>query len=321
MVVDLKKEEGQKFVHKLAATSDIAVESYRPGVAAAFDIGWETLSAINPRLIYCSISGFGAKNPRSAHDLNFVALAGLLDLQRDRAGRPVLPATQIGDMGGALFGALSILAAVIERQKSGKGRRLDIAMSDATRSMMPAAEALYRGTHHTPESFILTGALPNYDVARTADGKYLALAPLEPRFWAGFCEAIGHPELNSRQYDESLRSGVRTTIESAIASKTRAEWEEIFAKFDVCVEPVLSIEEAHERFGDPLLRHPLQTNFPRPSEDVEKLGDGFRDVAEQTGIEPAEIKRLARSGAFSPREKLKKYFAAAVLKLRQGLGS
>ena len=134
-IADLKSSEGQELVHRLSRECDVVVESYRPGQAESFRVDAETLRAFNPRIIYCSLSGFGSENPRSAHDGNFVALAGLLDLQRDHRQRPVLPATQIGDMGGALFLVVLILAAILERDKTGNGKNLDISMAAATRAI------------------------------------------------------------------------------------------------------------------------------------------------------------------------------------------
>jgi alpha-methylacyl-CoA racemase len=311
VAVNLKTAEGRELVHRLAEQCDVAMESYRPGVAAGFGVDGPTLRSINPRLVHCSISGFGAGSARSSHDLNFVALAGLLDLQRDQAGRPILPATQIGDMAGALFAALAIVAALFERERSGSGRQLDISMSDATRAVMPTAESLYRGLHQTPATFILTGSLPSYNLYATSDGEYLAVAALEPRFWSAFCKAIGHAELIERQLDESATEEIRRTIERTISSKSRAEWEKIFETVDACVEPVLSIEEAHHRFGDPLLRHPIQTNFPSTTLPVSPLGSDFAEVAALAGFDRAGAARLKRSGSFTPKGTLKKFLFRA----------
>jgi crotonobetainyl-CoA:carnitine CoA-transferase CaiB-like acyl-CoA transferase len=296
IVVDLKSDEGRAFVHRLAAACDVAVESYKPGVAAKFGIDAATLMAINPRLVHCSISGFGGTSGRSSHDLNFVALAGLLDLQRDHDGRPVLPATQIGDMAGALFGAIAILAALHERNATGKGRAVDLSMAAATRAIMPTAEALYRGTSHTPETFWLTGAMP--------------------RFWEAFCRAIGHPELIEKQYDEGARGAIATTLAGAIAARDRSEWERIFAGVDACVEPVLSIEEAHARFGDPIEHGPLGTNFPHEKLEVDALGASLDAAATLAGLDETERKALGKSRAFSPRKTLAAFMKRAVLKYR-----
>ena len=317
VAIDLKSDEGQDFVHRLVKACDIVVESYRPGIAERLRIDAETLRAFNPGLIYCSISGFGAENPRSGHDANFVALAGLLDLQRDARGKPILPATQIGDMGGALFGVVAILAALIERDRTGEGKIIDISMSDAIRAMMPTAEALYRGTNHTPESFFLTGALPCYSVYRTADDKHMLVAALEPHFWKTFCEAIGHPELIELQYDEKARFRVFSTIERTFAEHPRDHWERVFAGIDACVEPVLSIEDAHARFGDPLKRHPLETNFPSAPESIDDVGDSFDLAASLAGFDETEIRKLRRIPAFKGEGKLKQAISRAVMMFKK----
>lgn len=292
VVIDLKAAEGLELVQRLVPRCDIVVESYKPGVAHRFGIDAETLLGIHPGLIHCSISGFGRESGRSSHDLNFVALAGLLDLQRDHDGRPVLPSSQIGDMSGALFGAISILAALFDRNRTGRGRAIDISMAAGTRALMPTAEALYRGTHTTPRSFWLTGALPGYNLYRTRDGGYLAVAALEPQFWESFCRAIGHPELIAKQFDEAARPAVFETIAAEILARDRAEWESVFSEIDACVEPVLTIEEAHARFGDPLEGSPLQQNFPAPPAIAPDLGASIEAVAREAGLDAEALSRF-----------------------------
>jgi alpha-methylacyl-CoA racemase len=318
IVVDLKTAEGRRFVHRLAEVCDVAVESYHPDAATRFGIDAESLTRINPRLVHCSISGFGAESPRNGHDLNFVALAGLLDLQRDRDGHPVLPSTQLGDMSGALFAALSIVAALFERHTTLSGRRIDISMADATRAIMPTAEALYRGTQETPRSFFLTGALPSYRVYETADGRHLAVATLEPKFWAQFCKAIGHPDLIDRQYDRNASDEIGERIAATIRSKTRAEWEAIFETIDACVTPVLSIDEAHARFGDPMERHPIRKNFGSPTvARASKLGASFDRASNVAGMTREEARSFRKTGAFDPKRKLRQLITTSVLKFRQ----
>jgi alpha-methylacyl-CoA racemase len=297
VVVDLKDVSGRDFLQRIAATCDVVVESYRPGASRGMGFDYETLRRVREDIVYCSISGYGSEMPRSAHDLNFVALAGLLDLQRDEEGRPVLPSTQIGDMGGALFGALSILAALFERQRTGAGRRIDISMADATRAMMPTAESLYRGTHQSPEMFLLTGASPRYNIYRTRDGKYIAAAPLEPQFWREFCRVIGRPDLAEWDFATGSSKELEAAVAAAVAGRTRAEWEALFADVDACVEPVLTIEEAHSRFGDPMLGHPLQRNFGAAIGGVVPLGGSLQEVVESLGLSTDELTSDAESGA------------------------
>jgi len=317
VVVDLKSTDGRRFVHRLAEICDVAIESYQPEVAAAFGIDQQTLRRINTRLVHCSINGFGNDSPKSAHDLNFVALAGLLDLQSDRTGRPVLPGTQIGDMSSALFAALSIVAALFERQTTLSGRSIEIAMADATRSFMPTAEALYRGEHSSRGPFDLTGALPCYNVYRTSDERYIAVGALEPKFWARFCEAIERPELIDGQFDQRTSEEVRAKVADTICRKTRAEWEAVFSMVDACVTPVLSLEEAHERYGDATVRHPMRRNFGAAMEAAPKLGVDFDKAANLAGLSPEEAAAMKRTGAFEARQQLRKLVATSVLKLRQ----
>lgn len=316
VIVDLKTDEGKAFLHALARVADVAVESYKPGIAGNFGVDAETLQRINPRLVFCSISGYGSRSSRSGHDANFVALAGLLDLQRDRAGRPVLPAAQIGDLGGALFAALSILAALIERRTGAGGRVIDISMADAARALMPAAEALVGAAAGDRAHFFLTGALPSYSVYRTSDDQFLMVAALESHFWRAFCVAIGRPELIDLQADPEARAGVFATIRDAIASRSRAEWEAVFAQIDACVEPVLSIEEAHRRMGGPEAAHPLQQNFFSAPVPVDAPGASLDRAAEIAGFGPEQRRALQRGAAFQFRNGLRQRLASAARRVR-----
>ncbi|MDX1584361.1 MAG: CoA transferase, partial [Thermoanaerobaculia bacterium] len=182
VVVDLTDPEGVAFVHRLARVCDVAVDSWRPGTARRFSTDSETLQKINPRLVCCSISGYGRDNPRSGHDANFVALTGLLDLQRDHEGEVSLPAVQLGDMGGALYGALLVIASLFERERTGLARDLDVSMLAAARSLMPTAEALHHQSPAPERTFFLTGSFPGYATYRTRDRRELMVAALEPQF-------------------------------------------------------------------------------------------------------------------------------------------
>lgn len=304
VVVDLKTVPGREFAQRLCRACDVVVESYRPGVAREFGIDADSLRAHSPRLIHCAISGYGSQSARSGHDLNFTALSGLLDFQRDHQGHPTLPSSQLGDIGGALFAALLIVSAIHERDRTGVGRTLDVSLADAARAVIPTAEAAAAGGRQSPLGLVITGGLPNYEIYETADGGYLSVAPLEPRFWARFCDAIGHPELSGEEFHPSEWPRVRKVVAETIRSKSRGEWEAVFARVDACVEPLLTIDEARDRFGPTEHRHPLRVNIGEDQASVQPLGEAYLLAAAIAGYSEEDAERLRGTGAFRPASSL-----------------
>ncbi len=250
IALNLKTEEGCEVIKKLAVRADVLVEGFRPGVMDRFDLGFETLSSLNPRLVYASISGYGQQGPyreKAGHDINYTALAGLLDLSAGKGDSPVMPAVQIADIaGGSLMAINGIMMALYAMQRTGQGSFVDISM---TRSMLPwlayAASFLdhpeeipRRGCGH------LTGAYACYNIYETADGKQMSLGALEPAFWQRFCETVGKQEWISMQFAEEGREELIDAVRDLFKGKTREQWEEIFNQVDACCEPVLDLHEA-----------------------------------------------------------------------------
>jgi crotonobetainyl-CoA:carnitine CoA-transferase CaiB-like acyl-CoA transferase len=254
LCLDLKKPEGRDALLRLIARYDVIVESFRPGVLDRLGVGFAALSAVNPRLVMLSISGYGQDGPlrdRAGHDLNYVALAGILGLAGPASQAPPTPPIQVADIaGGALFGAVGILAALYERERSGRGQQVDVSMCEgALAFLIPELGNLdASGTIPRRGGELLTGGWACYTVYRTRDDKFLSVGALEPKFWSAFNQAIGRrvdlAELVA-PLDEQER--IRGEIQAIIATRTRDEWEAIFVG-DVCVEPVLTADE--------LLRHP-----------------------------------------------------------------
>lgn len=252
VTLNLKDEQGVEVLQKLVAEADVLVESFRPGVMDRLGVGYETLKEINPGLIFCSISGYGQTGPmreRAGHDLNYMARAGLLE-QNGRAGEaPVVPGFQLADIaGGALYAALGILGALHGRDRTGQGSHVDVSMTEGALSFhMPLHSSLAAGQDQQRGQGMLTGGLPSYNVYETADGEYLAVGALEPKFWMGFTQAIGMPELagDGMTAGEAGR-GVREKVAKVLLEKTLDEWLEVFEAVDVCVEPVRSPAEALE---------------------------------------------------------------------------
>ncbi len=213
IVLNLKREEDRAVARRLITWADVLVEGFRPGVMDRLGLGYETARTINPRLIYCSISGFGQQGPdraRPGHDNVYLALAGLLDVHRDASGVPRLYPFQLADVGGGTFPALvGILAALWARERTGEGTYVDVAMLEGALTwaylLLPS---LHGGPHVDLWLAGLQGMLPCYGIYETRDGHYIALGALEPHFWAAFCRAVDRPEWQGKAYDPALRDEV-----------------------------------------------------------------------------------------------------------------
>lgn len=248
IAVDLKGEGSVAKLAPLVESADVVVEQFRPGVMDRLGLGYEALKKINPRIIYCAITGYGQHGPRAevaAHNLNYVAEAGMLALAAGTDGAPVPPAALVADIGGGTYPAvINILLALRERDRTGKGCKLDIAMADNLFAFMYWAlgNGLAAGQWPAPGGDLVTGGSPRYNVYRTRDGKYVAAAPLEDKFWRNFCELIG---LASGLRDDSRDpAATKRAVARRIAAKTGEEWRAIFAGQDVCCSIVGSIERA-----------------------------------------------------------------------------
>ncbi|MCB8960962.1 MAG: CoA transferase [Ardenticatenales bacterium] len=252
--LNLKADGAVDIVHKLIREQgyDIIVEGSRPGVMERLGVGYEALSVICPSLIYCSLTGYGQNGPyrdRAGHDLNYLALAGMLAQYGRRGGDvpPPLP-TQVADIGGgSLHLVIGLLAAVIRRGATGAGSQVDIAMHDGALAWNSLAMASYLVGDEppAPEGTLLNGG-SFYDLYETRDGRWLSVGSLEPKFWLAFCAAIDRPELGPRGLDLTLanQQAFKAELRATIQAKTLAEWQTIFANIDACVEPVLSAAEA-----------------------------------------------------------------------------
>ena len=251
LAVDLKKPAGVEVVRELVKDYDIVVEQFRPGVMAKLGVGYEQLKEINPRLIYCSITGYGQDGPyrdRAGHDMNYLSIAGMTAYNGRRESGPAPMAFQVADVaGGSCHAVMAILAAVIERQQSGEGQYIDISMTDAAFSLhaLTAPAALLGGEDPQLERTQLNGG-SFYDCYETSDGRWFSVGGIEPQFFSQFCQAIGRPDLAGRGLAmlPEIVAEVKAGIAEAMKQKSFAEWEQIFAALDCCTEPVLSFSEA-----------------------------------------------------------------------------
>lgn len=250
VVLNLKSEGGREACLRLIAGADVVVEGFRPGVAARLGIGYEAARSRNPQIVYCSISGYGQDGPyrdRPGHDLNYLGIAGVLDMTRGGDGQPAIPGIQIADVGaGALSAAVAVLAATLHRQRTGQGQFVDVAMLDGLVSMLSihAMAVLAGGPSPTGGRAMLSGGHPCYAVYPTRDG-HLTVGCTEPHFWRNFCAFLGREDLVPEMWAEGERSrAVQAQIATLLRSRPSARWLEDLEAVDTCVGPVNSVEQA-----------------------------------------------------------------------------
>ncbi|HUB06673.1 MAG TPA: CaiB/BaiF CoA-transferase family protein [Myxococcales bacterium] len=307
IALDLKKAEGREVLFKLLERFDVVVESFRPGVMDRLGVGYDALRHRQPRVILCSISGYGQDGPyrlRAGHDVDYQALGGLL------ATTAAAPSAQIADIGGGAWpAALGLLAAAYEREHTGQGRRIDISMTEGVLAFL--APEMGRWAAGAKERAVLGGTFPCYRLYRAADGRRVALGALEPKFWAAFCEAIGRPEWIAKQWDEGA---FVDEVEALFATRPSKAWLDLLAVADCCCEPVL---EQDELFEHPLhvergaffkvsglgaevrhVRTPVRLDGHEiPRGPPPRLGQHTAAVLAEGGFDAQEIQELERRGA------------------------
>ena len=249
--LDLKSDAGREEFLRLAESADVVIESYRPGVVARLGIGYDDVKSRNPRIVYCSTSGYGQDGERSqwaGHDLNYLAVGGYLANTEPAAdGKPPLPGATVADSAaGGMHAVVAILAALVSRNTTGEGAYLDVSVADGVMTLMGLQidQQLATGTSGAPGSAPLGKRYACYDVYRCADDKWISVAAIEAKFWANFCRLVGVDDCIDKQYDDTAQDEVRDRVSAAIATKPRDEWAAMLAPQDTCVAPVLSPAEA-----------------------------------------------------------------------------
>ncbi len=318
MKLNLKIREGKEILYKLIQSYDILLESFRPGVMDRLGIGYQELKKRNPRVILCSLSGYGQDGPyqeRSGHDINYIGLGGVLEITGAKNGDPVLPGVQIADIGGGgMMAAVAILAAAIHREKTGEGQFLDISMMDSVVSWLSihAGKYFMDGELLKRGDMPLTGRYACYQVYPTKDGRHMSLGALEPKFWKNFCEAVGRRDLMDKQFiegEERLR--VIEEIQNLFKTKTQEEWVDFFKKVDACCEPILTFEEVfqhpqvlHRRMVMEV-EHPVEGNIRQLGNPIKSSqfpfeirtpspgwGEHTMEVLKEIGYSEKEIQHL-----------------------------
>ena len=316
ITIDLKQEAGKAVFRDLVRQYDVMLEGFRPGVMDKLGLGYESLREINPRLIYCAITGYGQDGPykfQGGHDINYLSFAGITGLFVEQDGNPAMGDIQIADIGGgALMAVIGILLALQARSVTRRGQFCDISMLDGVVSWLPfilakfgAGEKPVRGTG------LLGGSYACYQVYPTADGRYLSLGALEEKFWVGFCRLIGREEYIDRQMDLAAQPEMIRSLQEMFRQKSQIDWLDFFAGQDLCLSPVNELAQVLE---DPQIRHRrmivpmaeetstlLLTGIPIKLSDTPgqiqtgspAQGEHTRQILAEAGYSDAALARLA----------------------------
>jgi crotonobetainyl-CoA:carnitine CoA-transferase CaiB-like acyl-CoA transferase len=250
VAVDLKRPEGVELFLRMAQGAQVVMEGFRPGVMDRLGIGYEAVRERNPKLVYASLTGYGSDGPMreaAGHDISYISYAGVLGMTGPPGGPVCPPGVQVADLGGASILGIGLLAALYASERTGRGSRVEVAMYDAALAWtsIHAGELWASGNAPGPGRMLLNGKYPCYNVYACADGRYVSVGALEPKFWASFCAAVGRSDLVERQLDPTACAEVAAVL----ADRTRDEWVELLEPADACVAPVLGLGEA--------LAHPL----------------------------------------------------------------
>jgi alpha-methylacyl-CoA racemase len=320
--IDLKHPDGLAVFRKLALGADVVIEGFRPGVAERLGVGYDALARDNPRLVYCSLSGYGQAGPyakHAGHDLDYIAIGGALGMVGRPESRPAIPVNLVADYAaGGLMATFAIVSALFARERTGKGQAIDVAMSDGVLSLLAKLAGQYfeRGTVPEPGAHRINGGAPYYDVYKCGDGKHLAVGALEPRFFENLCRALGVPELAPLHGDEARAGELREKLAAIFVERGRDEWFARLRDADACVAPVYSLDEAladphhraremvvtreHPRLG-PLTEVGIAPKLSATPGTLRRFapvpGADAREVLSEAGYDAASIDALLRSGA------------------------
>jgi alpha-methylacyl-CoA racemase len=311
LTLNLKTEEGRALFMRLVETADVVLESFRPGVMERLGLGYDVLSEANPRLVYCSLSGYGPAGPyrdRAGHDLNYQGLAGLLDLTGRRDAPPGMPGVPLADLGGALWAAAGILFALLQREQGGTGQRVDGSLLGGAVACMTlpltrhlGGDPMRRGASD------MNGGIVCYNVYEAADGGYMTLSALEPEFWAIFCAATGREDLVGQQFAPAIPGEpAYDELCALFRTRTRDEWAEVLSGADACCEPVYDAGEAIDSAAvralgmlapDGLLPPvTLSAHRPQGTDPAPTLGEHVNELLAELGYDGEEIRRLRGRG-------------------------
>jgi crotonobetainyl-CoA:carnitine CoA-transferase CaiB-like acyl-CoA transferase len=318
ITLDLKQDAGREIFLRLADTADVIIEGFRPGTVDRLGIGYDDIKPRKPKVVYCAMSGYGQSGPlreRAGHDLNYMSYTGVTDQTGGRGGPPVIPNLQVADLlGGSLSAVMGILAALIDVQRSGQGRYVDVAMADCTlaHAVFPLTALHQRGEVANRGEDMLSGGLPWYAIYETSDRRYVALASLEEKFWRRLCTALDREGwIDAYHADAARREVLRTELQALFKSETQAFWAAKLEAADCCLSPVLTLGEAldHPQFaarhmvhrssdGVPQFAFPVRfsdftfdVHAPAPAH-----GEHSKEILGELGYSAVEIEALHSNG-------------------------
>ena len=324
VAVDLKTPEGREILYKLVHRTDVVVEQFRPGVMARLGADYDSLAMMNPKLVYCSFSGYGQTGPDRdlpGHDINFQAKAGILGVTGQEDGKPVIPGVPIADLASGFNAALAILAALRTRDRTGHGELIDVSIFDTAVGLMVLglARFLATGEEPLPGEMLLTGTFPFYALYETKDRRWLAVAAVEPKFWKRLCDLLEAPELEDHQFaDDAMRATVAETLAARFRRKTLEEWEAIFVQEGL---PVNGVKRVSEVVRDPqvvargllpvveiegmwklqVTAHPARHSDStiRTPAGVPRKGEHTEEILRSLGYAPRRIESLTKKGVIA----------------------
>ena len=249
VALDLKQESDRTLFLELAKTAQVVVESYRPGVLEKLGVDFATVRKVNPKIVYCSITGYGKQGPlvkQAGHDIGYQSVAGLISLSGEKDGKPAIPGVLAADMQASAMAGMSILAALHHAERTGEGQEISISLFDTCLALAPGVSATYFGNGfvNMRGNNWLSGANPNYNVYRTKDGRYMSVGCLEEKFWKNLCRVLERPDLVPAIREEDKYPWLKQELATVIAGKTMREWVELAKGSDACFAPVLNYDEA-----------------------------------------------------------------------------
>ncbi len=249
VALDLKQESARRTFFKLVETADVVVESFRPGVLQKLGVDFAAAKQRNPKIVYCSITGYGPQGPlvnQADHDIGYQSLAGLVSLSGEKDGKPAIPGTLLADMQASSIAGMSILAALYHAQKTGQGQEISISLFDVCLAAVPGVSAAYFGNGFVSQrgNNWLSGASPNYNVYETQDRRYVTLGCLEQKFWDNLCDLLERPDLKPMIQAEEKYAYLKEELQKIFKTRTMREWEQLARGKDTCLAPVLNYDEA-----------------------------------------------------------------------------
>jgi crotonobetainyl-CoA:carnitine CoA-transferase CaiB-like acyl-CoA transferase len=321
IALNLKEESARNVFYDMAGDADVVLEGFRPGVVKRLGVDYDTLAAMNARIVYCSLSGFGQTGPYSnlvGHDINYISVGGALGVTGRPGTPPAIPINIVADFaGGGMHAALAICIALLARQHTGRGQYVDIAMSDGVMSLMTSAFTGYFSSGNVIRrgEFLLNGAVPWYNTYECSDGRWFSLGSIEPHFYAALCNVLGTTEYLERQHDSSVYPEMQAAWAGIFETKTADEWMAIMSQHDICAAPVMEMDRA---VSDPHNRaRGMVVEVDSPIGKVKQIGVGAKlsdtpgtvrstspligqhtdEILSGLGYDAAKIASLRESGA------------------------